>query len=236
MKRVLVGLMMAAAVIAAFLRLRVGNIDSGVLLQCVFSFFAVFAASLDVPGDRIVRLLRIATLMSFGAALLVSPYLRLSHFAPIVGGSLVLFFVWLAAERYGRKALLSLLLLAPVAVWSALDLRNVIEHKRILRLAPTDVDRIVLVSPDGATTRTLDGVALEPIVDRLTMMDAFDADRGSLRDAWRGEMVLRDGRRDVLVIGRHERGRMATWIVLGRLDYVLYEPYDTVIADIVKAH
>jgi len=235
-KRALVGLMMAAAVIAALLRLRVGNIDSGVLLQCVFSFFGVFAASLDVPDDRAIRLVRIATLLSFVGSLLLAPFVRLAHFAPLVGGSLVLFFVWLAAERYGRKALLALLFLAPVAAWTALDVRNVIEHKRILRLVPTDVDRIVLTSPDGATKRELGGIALEPIVDRLTMMDAFDADRNSLVDAWHGEIVMRDGRRDTLVVGRHERGRMATWIVLGRLDYVLYEPYDAVIADVVKPH
>jgi hypothetical protein len=261
-KRALVAAMMTAAVLAALVRLRLGNIDLGVVVQCVFSFFAVAAASVTPPRrtwsaergadgvssrgrrgaeptdreDRIARMLRVATLLAFAGALLVSPYLRVAYFAPLVAASLVLFGAWLAAERYGRKMLFALVLLAPVVVWGAHELRIALEHRRVRRLVSTQIERIVLVSPDGATTRELRDAAIDPIVARFAEMDALDAERTQLTDAWRGEIVLRSGQRDSLIIGRHERGRMATWIGIGDLDYVVYEPYEVVIADATRPH
>src|SRR5436309_6460397 len=115
--------MMAAAVLAALVRLRVGNIDAGVLVQCVFSFFAVFAATLPTPAPPF-RIVRMLALLSFAASLLVAPYLRLAYFAPVALGTTTLFAVWLAGERLGRRTLFALLLFVPLTAWGTVEARR----------------------------------------------------------------------------------------------------------------
>lgn len=231
-KRALVALMMTAAVLAALVRLRVGNIDAGVLMQCVFSFFAVFAATLPVPEPPF-RPVRALALLAFAASLLAAPYLRLAYFAPIALGTMTLFAVWLAGERLGKRTLFALVLLVPVTVWATLEARQAIEHRRVQRMQAADVDHVRLTSPDGAAVRELRGAAVVRLVQRFAAMSDLDAEPSAMRDAWRGEIVMQDGRRDTLALGHHERGRAATWIVLGSNDYVVYEAYDAVVADVL---
>ncbi|HEY8078881.1 MAG TPA: hypothetical protein VIF62_32340 [Labilithrix sp.] len=232
-KRALVALMMAAAVLAALVRLRVGNIDAGVLVQCVFSFFAVFAATLPVP-EAPFRAVRVLALIAFAASLLCAPYLRVAYFAPIALGTMTLFAVWLAGERLGKRTLFALVLLVPVTAWATLEARQAIEHRRVLRMQPADVDHVTLASPDGSGVRELRGAAVVPLVQRFAALSDFDAEPTAMRDAWRGEIVMHDGRRDAFAIGHHERGRAATWILLGQNDYVVYEAYDAVVADVLR--
>ncbi len=228
--RALVALMMAAAGLAALVRLRVGNIDAGVLVQCVFSFLAVFAATLPAPSPpfRIVRLL---ALIAFAGSLLAAPYLRVAYFAPLALGTTTLFAVWLAGERLGKRTLFALVLLVPVTAWATVEARHAIEHRRVQRMQAGDVDHVRLTSPDGATVRELRGDGVVALVQRFAAMTELDAEPSSMRDAWRGEIVMLDGHHDVLAIGHHERGRGATWIALGGNDYVVYEPYESFVAD-----
>ena len=233
MKPARLGLLMTVcAVLAAVVRLRRGNIDSGVIWQCVLSFVAVAAASLPAPekgaSPNLVRWLRTATLVAFVLALTAAPYASIAVFAPMIASSLILFVTWLAVERSGKRMAWLLVAFVGLAGWAGFAGRKVLEHRRLTHLGEADIVSVHLDAPDGRKIDMTKKDDLLSVIILLNAMKEITPDDESLHDAWKGEMVLASGRHDPISVG-HGNDRDVTWIVVGPSTYFVDEPFDTVI-------
>ncbi len=223
-------LMTVCAVLAAIVRLRRGNIDGGVLWQCVLSFVAVAAASLPAPDEspKLVRGLRTATLCAFAGSLCAAPYARLPVFAPMFAASLILFVTWLAVERSGARMAWLLVSFLGLAAWGGLTGKKVMEHRRLQRLGEFDIASVHLVAQDGRVMDITKKDDLLSVIILLGAMKDFEPEDETIHDAWNGEMVLTNGRHDPISIG-HGNDREPTWIVVSGSTYFVEESFDTVI-------
>jgi hypothetical protein len=234
--RRLVLAMTIAAMTAAGVRLLRGNIDSGVLVQLVVSFFAVIAAGVPFAegAPRPARIVRTLSLCAFAIALLASPYARIQVFAPFLAATLLVFGAWIGTERFGKRMLWSLALLVPLAAWAVIAVGTALEHRRVGRLDPISIVAVTLVAPDGTTKELRTPKDVERITSRFARMQAFRPKDEAIKEVWKGEMVHVSGAREPLAIGHSDHSRAATWIVVGGLDYYVDDPFDDVTTELLR--
>lgn len=229
-------LALTAALFAAAMALRARNhrLDEGggVFAQAVFSlwFLGALAWKVKTPEQR--RGLPIAVALIAGVVLSLS-WLRVVMAFPFIVAAMVVFLAVVATERFGRRSLWLLVLLAPLGLPAR---GSIAQHRRLHRVEHIDaaeLARASLASPDGRVFVLEEQADLESVAALLRSMSPRDHDHEGITDAWTGTLELRDGTKEPWQLGQGSRYKGSLWVVVEGMEYRAPLEFPAAVHDLV---
>jgi hypothetical protein len=211
--------------------------DPSVFLQFVFSVFGLAftargrADETAKPVDRTLQGLVALTVVIVCTVIVASSKLTVPTIAPMVISVIALAWAMLLRQFRTVFFVVPLVLLVPLAVWQVVAIREGGERNRFLHVAPEDLARVEMQSPDGSRRVVLDEAQRRSLASVLGRAVPHYPNHEGIRDAWHVRMTLRDGSSRELLIGHGSRSLSYAWIEFGAAnDFAVGETLESIVA------
>jgi hypothetical protein len=192
--------------------------DPSVFLQLVFAVFAfAFTArpradDANPPPDRVAQAIVGLAAVIVCTVIVTSSVLTVPTIAPMAVMVIALGWALLLRQLRTIAFVAPLVLIAPLAWWQIHALREGRTRDRFLHIAPSDLARVRMQSPDGSRVVELDEAQRAAFAAILAHAVPFYPNHEGIRDAWRVRLTLRDGSTRDIQLGHGSRSRSYAWI------------------------